>query len=251
MAVVQSIQFKRNNIRYINEYGTLFFVAKDITFALGYKDGKQLIKRYLKPEQRLKRSIPTNSGQREAVVITDKTVLEWAKRSTRQQSDCFYTWFIHWLSSRNTVDNGRKALVTINNRTPTTSSLVISEFLGKKHKHVLRDIDNLIKKMSENRKHLLSENVESKFETIKNLLPSFDDANYQSIEKHLINISECFVETVYFDKNKRPRRQFLINRDGFFLLVMEYSGTDALLMKEIFISEFNRMERYIQSQYYI
>ena len=101
MTVVQSIQFKGNTIRYINENGTLFFIAKDITFALGYKDGKQLIKRYLKTEQQLKRSVPTNNGQREVVVITDKIVLEWAKRSTLQQSDCFYCWFVGWLSSRN------------------------------------------------------------------------------------------------------------------------------------------------------
>lgn len=56
-----------------------------------------------------------------------------------------------------------------------------------------------------------------------------------------------FFETTYENRGKQYP-EYLMNRDGFSLLVMGFTGKEALNWKIRYIEEFNRMEQYIRDQ---
>lgn len=94
------------------------------------------------------------------------------------------------------------------------SSLDIAENFGKDHKHVLRDIKNLIGGVQ--------------------------------------NWADLFYETTYVHpQNKQQYPMFLMNRDGFSLLVMGFTGKDALDWKVKYIGAFNEMENKLNSPEFI
>lgn len=88
---------------------------------------------------------------------------------------------------------------------PVTTSKIIAEVYGKRHDHVLRDI--------------------------RNLLESSDG-----------EVSLSFGETSYTDTFQRQQPMYLIDRDGFMLLVMGFTGDEAMKYKIGFIKAFNAME---------
>ncbi|WP_446935886.1 Rha family transcriptional regulator [Lysinibacillus fusiformis] len=96
-------------------------------------------------------------------------------------------------------------LVIIQNRQVVTSSIQIAESFEKQHPHVLRDIDGL--------------------------------------QKDVSNFGEMFFETETLDSYGRSRRAYLMNRDGFTLLAMGFTGSKALDFKLKYIKAFNEMER--------
>lgn len=93
---------------------------------------------------------------------------------------------------------------------PITTSLLVAEKFGKKHKNVLQAINNLI----------------------------------QSAE----NSAHFFYRDVYRDSMNRTKEMFVMNRDGFSLLVMGFTGNEALKFKIDFINAFNKMEEVIRSK---
>ena len=95
-----------------------------------------------------------------------------------------------------------------------TSSLLIAEKFGKSHDNVLRDIRNLIQG-----------GVLKNDET-----PMFEEATY-------IN-----------EQNKQAYPMFLMNRDGFTLLAMGFTGKKAMQFKLEYIKAFNKMETVIKEQ---
>lgn len=101
-------------------------------------------------------------------------------------------------------------LLTISNGQPTASSRDIAEHFGKRHDHVLRDIETL--------------------------------------GKDLPNFGEMFFDTEIPDSYGRPQRAYLMNRDGFTLLAMGFTGKEALAWKMKYISAFNAMERELRSR---
>ena len=94
---------------------------------------------------------------------------------------------------------------------PVTNSLLVAEKFEKNHKHVLEAIRGML---------LTAENS-----AVKNM----------------------FFETTY--KNTRNQKQpiFVMNRDGFSLLVMGFTGEKALNFKIEFIEAFNKMETAMKS----
>jgi Rha family phage regulatory protein len=106
-------------------------------------------------------------------------------------------------------------LVKINSETnnATTTSLVVAEAFGKRHDHVLRDIDDL--KCSK--------------------------------EFYLLN----FGEISYRDAMNREQRAYEMTKNGFSILVMGYNGDRAFQFKEAFISEFDKRELMLNSDDYI
>lgn len=94
-----------------------------------------------------------------------------------------------------------------------TSSLLIAEKFGKSHDNVLRDIRNLIKG-----------GVLKNDET-----PMFEETTY-------IN-----------EQNKQAYPMFLMNRDGFTLLAMGFTGKKAMQFKLEYIKAFNSMEAQIKA----
>jgi Rha family phage regulatory protein len=87
---------------------------------------------------------------------------------------------------------------------PVTNSLVVAEKFGKQHKDVLESIRNLT----------------AEFSAVKNM----------------------FAVTTYVSSRGREEAMFIMNRDGFALLVMGFTGQKALDFKIAFIEAFNRLE---------
>lgn len=99
-------------------------------------------------------------------------------------------------------------LVIIQNRQAVTSSLQVAESFEKRHDHVLRDI-----------------------ETILGGLPNSGEA-------------QMFYETTYqHPQNKQYYKMYYMNRDGFTLLAMGFTGKKAIQFKLQYIQAFNQMEQ--------
>ena len=91
------------------------------------------------------------------------------------------------------------------------SSLEVAEKFGKRHDSVLRDIANILKSDS------------------------------------TILWSEMFVESTYINSRGKVYRCYEMNRDGFSLLAMGFTGKEALEWKLKYISAFNKMEEHLKS----
>ena len=98
-------------------------------------------------------------------------------------------------------------ILSTQNGEPVASSRQIAESFGKEHKHVLRDIENLI-------------GGESK-----------------------IGLSSMFFKSEYISAQNKKLPEYLMNRDGFSLLVMGFTGKAALEWKLKYIQAFNEMEK--------
>ncbi len=98
-------------------------------------------------------------------------------------------------------------ILSTQNGEPVASSRQIAESFGKEHKHVLRDIENLI-------------GGESK-----------------------IGLSSMFFKSEYISAQNKKLPEYLMNRDGFSLLVMGFTGKEALEWKLKYIQAFNEMEK--------
>ncbi len=98
------------------------------------------------------------------------------------------------------------------------SSRDVAEFFEKQHNNVLRDIDKIVKsvKISENQAF----------------------AGFEQVEE----------EAELGNGAKRKTRSYNMNRDGFMLLVMGFTGTKALDWKVKYIQAFNEMESEIRAR---
>lgn len=146
---------------------------------------------------------------------------------------------------------------------PVTTSQTIADVFGRRHDHVLRDIEDL---------EAECDALDAEFDNLnfKGVSKSGDNSihpNFGGNEKH-----QCFRgQPVYGDSGNRqlelldrpaqPARPVLferatyrdsigrtlplyrITRDGFMLLVMGFTGTRALRFKLAFIQRFNDLER--------
>ena len=101
-------------------------------------------------------------------------------------------------------------LVVLKNKQATTTSLIVSEYFNKNHQHVTRDIRKLEKEID------------------------------------VSNFGQMFSKLKYKDKYSREQEMYVMNRDGFMLLVMGFTGKKALQIKLQFIEAFNLMEEYIK-----
>lgn len=104
-------------------------------------------------------------------------------------------------------------LVIMKDQQAVTSSLQVAEVFNKRQDHLLRDID--------------------------------------SLKLDLPNFGEMFFESNAPDSYGRNRRIYYMNRDGFTLLAMGFTGKKALQFKLKYIEAFNSMEKQIQTGYSI
>ncbi|EHF6377856.1 Rha family transcriptional regulator, partial [Listeria monocytogenes] len=101
-------------------------------------------------------------------------------------------------------------LVVLQNNQPVTTSLNVAEVFEKKHKHVLEAIDDL--------------------------------------RGAAENSADLFQESSYVHpQNKQTYRMIYMNRDGFTLLAMGFTGKRAIEFKLQYINEFNKMENHIKA----
>lgn len=93
-----------------------------------------------------------------------------------------------------------------------TNSLLVAKSFGKEHKHVLDSIRKLIEGCAE------------------------------------ISADPMFEETTYVnEQNGQTYPMYLMNRDGFTLLVMDFKGKKAMQFKLEYINAFNNMEAQIKA----
>lgn len=103
------------------------------------------------------------------------------------------------------------ALVSLVNGIPTTTSQKVAEVFGKNHKHVIRSIRELQ----------------------DNCPKEFTETNF--------GLSE------YTDNTGRKLPMYLLTRDGLTLLVMGYTGKEAMKFKLAYIEAFNCMEKQLEA----
>lgn len=101
-------------------------------------------------------------------------------------------------------------ILSTQNGEPVASSRQIAENFEKRHDHVMRDID--------------------------------------TFKKDVPNFGEMFFEAEAPDSYGRPQRTYLMNRDGFSLLVMGFTGKAALEWKLKYIQAFNEMEKKLSTR---
>lgn len=104
----------------------------------------------------------------------------------------------------------REIVLSMQSGEPVASSRQIAENFEKRHDHVMRDID--------------------------------------AIKKDVPNFGEMFFETTAPDSYGREQRSYLMNRDGFTLLAMGFTGKAALEWKLKYIAAFNEMEKKLTEQ---
>lgn len=111
-----------------------------------------------------------------------------------------------------------KKLVLIKNDQAITTSLKVAEVFEKRHDHVVNDIRELIKQMA------------------------------STSQPPKLGAAQMFVETTYqAEAGGRRYPMYLLNRDGFSLLAMGFTGKKALQFKLKFINAFNKMEEALKS----
>jgi Rha family phage regulatory protein len=98
-------------------------------------------------------------------------------------------------------------MVSNNNGQPMTDSRRIAKYFEKEHKHVLRDIENLI------------------------CSNQFRQSNYGP--------------SSYLNSQNKTQPEYMITKNGFLYLAMGYNSEKAAIIKEKYIEAFDRMEQII------
>lgn len=101
-------------------------------------------------------------------------------------------------------------LVFLRNEQALTDSLTVAKLFEKRHDRVLRAVDNLVESLPKNEEH-----------------------------------SKLFITSRRKADDGQFHRIYLMNRDGFSLLVMGFTGKKALQWKLKYIEAFNAMEKII------
>ncbi len=101
-------------------------------------------------------------------------------------------------------------LVIMKDQQAVTSSLQVAGVFEKRHDHILRDIE--------------------------------------SIKEDVPNFGEMFFKGKEPDSYSRERKVYFMNRDGFALLAMGFTGKKALNFKLKYIKAFNQMESEVKNQ---
>ena len=89
--------------------------------------------------------------------------------------------------------------------------------------------------------------------TSLNIANDFDKEHHnvikaaESLKKDVVNFNEMFFEGSEPDSYGRPRKVYYMNRDGFTLLVMGFTGSKSLEFKLKYINAFNEMERVVHA----
>nr|WP_318531135.1 Rha family transcriptional regulator [Ligilactobacillus salivarius] len=109
--------------------------------------------------------------------------------------------------------NALNDLVIMHDRQAVTTSLILAEVFDKKHKNVIQTIS-------------------SKINSAEN------SAQYKKM----------FAESTYTDKSGKQNKMYYLNRDGFTLLAMGFTGSKAMEFKLKYIDAFNKMEEQIRNQ---
>src|SRR5690625_1725374 len=70
----------------------------------------------------------------------------------------------------------------------------------------------------------------------------------ESLKKDVVNFNEMFYHAKEQDSYSRDRKVYLMNRDGFTLLAMGFTGKKAMQFKLKYIEAFNQMEKHTKRE---
>nr|DAT31329.1 MAG TPA: regulatory protein [Caudoviricetes sp.] len=131
-------------------------------------------------------------------------------------------------TTTNTIVSSLSDFVEIKDEKVFTTSRIIAEKFGKEHCNVIRDIENLIKTMTQ----VIEKQAELKIEA----------------SEVIENPIDYFIEDEYMTEGQdRTYKQYLITEKGAMLLTMGFTGTRALMVKTQFIKEFTRMKNILNN----
>ena len=114
-------------------------------------------------------------------------------------------------------------------KTARIDSRTVAEVFEKEHKNVIQSIENLkndFEKISENGQNLAAENSATRLST---------------------KVGEMFVESTYKNRGKKYKC-YEMNRKGFTLLSMGFTGKKALQFQMEYINRFDEMEAFIKEK---
>lgn len=119
----------------------------------------------------------------------------------------------------------RKDLVVADSR-------MVAVNFGKRHDHVLRDIEKLIEGLND----------------VKIDSPNLGSQNGKESDSPNLGPSQkMFFKSFYMNEQNHRQPQYLMTRDGFTLLVMGFRGQKALEWKLKYIDCFNKMEQTLKT----
>ena len=149
---------------------------------------------------------------------------------TRQQNMHYAREMVY---NQNLEDDNMSSaeLVFIKNNQALTDSLKVAEYFGKPHNDVLKAIRKLIDEIRG--------------------LGNFSHTPLIDQMGGVLKIGETpmFKETTYIhEQNGQVYPMYYMNRDGFTLLAMGFTGKEALKFKLAYITKFNEMEKLVKSQ---
>lgn len=122
---------------------------------------------------------------------------------------------------------GNQIEIITTNGQLVVSSRKIAENFGKRHDHVLRDIETILSQNPNLGADIISQNP---------ILDSDTKAEKSAL-------MDMFYETTYKAGTGKSYKEYLMNRDGFSLLVMGFTGKEAMAWKLKYIEAFNAMEK--------
>lgn len=205
-----------------------WFTGKDVASALGYSNSSKAVMMHVDPEdkQSIMVDIATDSQngnvwrKTKTMMINESGLYSLILHSKLPSAKKFKHWVTsEILPSINKPSNNNdsepyepyeEALVKVENDQLVTDSISVAEHFGKQHKHVLEAIENMTAKNSA--------------------------------------VTSMFFETSYKAGTGKNYKMYLMNRDGFSLLVMGFTGKSALEWKLKYIQAFNIMEKKIANK---
>lgn len=119
---------------------------------------------------------------------------------------------------------------------PVTTSRAVAEQFGKQHKNVVQNIESIIAELN---------GCGLNFQPT----PTDNGGELKIEQTAAINrefAARNFFLTEYTDEQGKPRKQYILTRDGFTLLAMGFTGAKAMQFKVAYINAFNRMEQLIK-----
>ena len=115
-------------------------------------------------------------------------------------------------------------LISIYKGEPITSSRKVAGIFHKQHFNVLRDIENIKNALEQESPKVGSHKMASEPETSK------------------MSFQKMFFETTYqVEGNTKSYKEYLMNFDGFSILVMGFNGKKAIQFRVKFVEEFRKM----------
>ena len=186
--------------------GEVWFIGKDVATALGYSNVRDALAKHVDAEDKNTVAIRDGiQGNPNMTVINESGVYSLVFSSKLPTAKAFKRWVTSEVFPA--VHKGSEEvtgdLVQVLNGQVVVSSRQVAEHFEKEHRHVLQSI----------REILAAENSAAKY----------------------------FTETT-FDNRGKIYPEYLMNRDGFSLLVMGFTGKRALEWKIKYIQAFNAME---------